>query len=144
MIDLVRMGELGPLRHGLTRAAIRDILGPSQQWGPEKFVDLAMIWRYGDIEFYFKDGLLSWIFSDHENLTDGGETLKVESWVVCRGLELKEFECHLKNAEVGFTVEIPHYDSTQTHVICTSGARFTFLNETADGESGLVSWSTQT
>lgn len=144
MFDFVRTGELGPLRHGLPRATVRDTLGPPPDWNADQAVDLATIWRYGDIEFYFTEGALAWIFNDHQDLTDGGATLKIEPWIVRRGLPLGEFERHLKNAEVDFAIDLPHYDSTQTHVICVSGARFHFLNETAESKPGLFSWSTQT
>lgn len=144
MLELVRTGKFGPLHRGVARAAVRDMLGSPPAWGMEHSVEQATIWRYGDIELHFTDDVLSWIFSDQEDFTDGGETLRVDSWVVHRGLQLKEFESHLNNVDVDFTVAIPDYDSTQTHVICASGARFAFANETGEAMLGLVSWHTQT
>lgn len=144
MLELVRTGKLGPLHRGVARAAVRDMLGMPPAWGMEDAVEHASIWRYGDIELHFKDDVLTWIFSDHEHLSDGGQTLKVDSWVIHRGLQLNDFERHLNEAEIGFTIVIPDYDSAQSHVVCASGVRFAFANETGEAKRGLTSWHTPT
>ena len=41
---------------------------------------------------------------------DEGQTLKIDPWIVRRGLPRDEFENNLKTVGVDFTVIQPHYD----------------------------------
>ena len=88
---------------------------------------------------------MSLIFSDHENFTDGGPTLRIEPWIVRRGLSRDEFERNLKDMEVEFTVTKPDYDPSQTHIIVQSGIIFSFVDDLEEDcpDSGLVFWSTR-
>jgi len=145
IVELIRNGELGPLRHGLTHDRVRELLGSPPMWGPQRTEQRASIWRYGDIEFHFNNWVVSLIFSDHEDFTDGGPTLRIEPWIVRRGLSQDEFERNLKDMEVEFAVTKPDYDPSQTHVIVKSGIIFSFVDEAEEycPDSGLVFWSTR-
>lgn len=81
MLKFVRTRDLGPLRVGMTRGELREVLGTPELWGTQQTVDRADIWRYGDIEYHFDNSTVSFIFSDQENLTDGGSTLKIDPWM---------------------------------------------------------------
>ncbi len=78
MLELVRSGMFGPLRHGMTREELRHLLGAPPLWGTQQSEDHADIWRYGDIEFHFDKLEVSFIFSDQENLTGGSSALEID------------------------------------------------------------------
>ena len=143
MLELARTGDLGSLRSGMTREELRELLGAPPVWGTQQAEDRADIWRYGDIEYHFDNLAVSFIFSDHENLTDGGPTLKIDPWVVRRGLSRTEFQFMLAKQNIHFTVARPQYDDSQCHVTTDSGVVFSFVDEPDEewDESGLVSWS---
>ena len=145
MLELVRSGKFGPLRHGMTREELRQLLGAPPLWGTQKTEDHAVFWRYGDIEYYFDERAVSFLFSDHENLTGGGSTLEIDPWIVRLGLPRIEFERSLALHSVNFTVARWQYDASQQHVTTDSGVVFSFVDEPEDelDQAGLVWWSTR-
>ncbi len=145
MFELARTGDFGPLRAGVTRKELRELLGDPPLWGTQQTVDRADIWRYGDIECHFGNSAVSFIFSDHENLTDGGSTLKIDPWVIRRGLPRTELEILLEKQGVCFTVARFQYDVAQCHITTDSGVVFSFVDKPENewDESGLVWWSTR-
>ena len=110
----------------------------------ETIDEMIRAWRYGDIEFHFDNWTVSRFFSDHGNLTDGGPTLKIDPWIVLRGLLRDAFEQHLKQQSIVFTVASAQYDPLQQHVATDSGVVFSFVGEPEEqqGPSGLIWWST--
>lgn len=103
------------------------------------------IWRYGDIEYHFDNLAVSFMFSDHENLTDGGSTLKIDPWIVRRGLSRTELNSCSQSKT--FTSLLPDRNTMipECHVTTDSGVVFSFVDEPEEewDESGLVWWSTR-
>jgi hypothetical protein len=148
MLDLARTGQLGPLRCGLSKADLRTLLGDPPDWSMSKKVKIgsgAKIWRYGNVEFHFPDqaGQFLWmIFSDHDDLTDGGDAFSLDSWAVRKGISLSEFELELTQAGVQYVVEQPDFDPRRRLVVTSAKVTFGSLQEPEEGErSGLFNWS---
>jgi hypothetical protein len=80
--EFLRTGALGPIRLGMTRAAVVDMLGKPNAWSVvEITVGLPEIFKYGDIEFYFDEAdTLSAVHADSFDILSGGEALALDSW----------------------------------------------------------------
>jgi hypothetical protein len=143
MLKFAQSGILGQLWLGMPRAKLQNLLGLAPDWSAGTARGRADIWRYGDLEFHFHDGRVSLVFSDHENLTEGGPTLKIDPWIICRGLSRIDFENHLRRLAISYTSHIPSYDITQRIVTTAAGARFGFVDQPEDNsdQSGLICWS---
>src|SRR5690349_209628 len=109
--DFAITGKFGPIQLGMTRAEIEQLLGAPELWGTEEQCEVATIWRYSEIEFYFANHMLKMIFTDHGSLADGGDTCDIEPWIIRRGLPRHEFEAALREGNVEFTVSRPPYDT---------------------------------
>ncbi|NEO88705.1 MAG: hypothetical protein F6J87_31435, partial [Spirulina sp. SIO3F2] len=103
----------------------------------------ARIWRYGDVEFHFDHWVVWLIFSDHDNLIDGGSSLQINPWIIRRGMLCAELANGLDHEGVKFTITQPQYDSSQRLLQTEAGVVFTFIaqSEETGQESGLVTWS---
>lgn len=144
MLDIASMGELSLRCHGVDHDGLRELVGPPSSWGPQKTREKAEIWRFGNVEFHFSNWKVYLIFSDHDDLTDGGRFLRIDPWIVRRGLERDVLQVALFEAGIACETIIPDYDPTQRLVRTQSGAVFTFNECSLDGESGLVAWSMET
>lgn len=143
MLALAQTGRLGSLGCGITQAEIQAILGSPQLWGPQQSAKQARIWRYGDVEFHFDNWRIWLIFSDHNNLTNGGSSLQLDPWIIRRGMARDELADGLDYQGIQFTITRPQYDVSQRLLQTEAGLVFTFFEppeETWD-ESGLVAWS---
>lgn len=144
MLDFARTGFLGPIRCGLPREDLRSLLGDPPKWGLGISWTLANIWRYGDVEFHFHDTQnIRVIFSDHDHLAHGGETLVLDPWVVQKGLPRTEFEIELAQIGIDFSVKRPSYDPSQRIIVTTAQVNFIFIEEDESGGTarGLAAWS---
>lgn len=146
LCEFARTGEFGPIRLDMSRAEVLGWLGCPGDWGREEQRDEAAIWRYADIEFHFYDHKLFMIFTDHDDLTNGGETCRIDPWLIRPGLPRPELETALRAAQIGFTVSTPAWDTRQRHVITTADVKFSFLEERdpewPEEELGLSAWNT--
>jgi tetratricopeptide (TPR) repeat protein len=93
--DFIQTGQLGPIRLGMTRQEIYDLLGEPDGWtgtypsltdatftpiGPRGFP----LWAYGPIEFYFGEveQRLYTIYTDHlEWIGKRGKAIKLDGWL---------------------------------------------------------------
>ena len=144
MLDIATGGGVCSQCHGLDHTRLKELLGPPSDWGMQNLAENAEIWRYGDLEFHFSDWTVFQIFSDHNELTDGGDALSIDPWVIRRGLGRDEFEATLTDAGIPFETTTPDYGSSQRLVRTKSGAVFTFCEGSNHDESGLVAWSIRT
>ncbi len=145
LCEFVRSGQFGPFMLGMARYEVQKLIGNPEDWGTESHCESATIWRYADIEFYFTDDKLRMIFTDHDDLTDGGSTISIDPWVVRRGLRLVEFESALRFEDIPFTVTRPTFDPCQRLLTTQTGVQFAFIEERDadfdDHELGLFSWN---
>ena len=142
LLEFARTGQFGPLRCGTSREELLAALGAPPLWGTEQDREIASIWRYGNVEFYFDEDRVWMIFSDHEDLSDGGETLRVNRWIVRRGLPRLDFETQLTKEAIEFNVVAPSYDPHQRLVRTSVGAVFGFIDYLEDefDELGMFGW----
>lgn len=147
LCDFARTGLFGPLRLEMSRSEILDCLGDPELWGTEQQRDSATIWRYSEIEFYFTDHRLRMIFTDHGSLTNGGEILAIDPWIIQPGLSREQLESALRAEGIDFSVIRPAYETRQCLVTTRSGVQFSFLEEREpdleDEELGLFAWHQQ-
>jgi hypothetical protein len=129
MLDFARSGRFGQLQLGLERSEIIQLLGNPDRWGGGETEETAIIWEYGEIEFYFDDiteAKLSMIFT-HEGF-DGGETLIIDPWICKFGLQLEVFENQLMRNGIHFTTNEPRSgDECRKRVVTESGGFFSFV-----------------
>lgn len=97
------------------------------------------------MEFHFHDNAqnISLIFSDHDHLAEGGETLVLDPWVIQKGLPRAEFETELAQIGIDFLVERPPSDPNQRIIVTTAKVNFMFIEEDKSGGTarGLIGWS---
>lgn len=143
MLTIAESGALGPIALGSCRDDVNHHFGQPDLWGTQPSVDRATIWRYGGIEIYFENSRVNMLFSDHEDLADGGRNLHVAPWAVRRGVSLAEFSRKLDAADVGFSTSPDEFEPGHRHVVTESGAKFTFIDGAPDefGQEGLILWS---
>lgn len=144
LCEFTRTGRFGELSLGMSRGKVRQVLGEPEHWGSEASRDDAAIWLYSEIEFYFAGHKLYMIFTDHDSLANGGETLAIDPWVIRPRLARQDLELALRNERIEFSVSRPSFDPRQCHVVTTSGVQFSFLEERdpdwEDEELGLFAW----
>jgi hypothetical protein len=144
MMDFVKLGGFGFLQKGLPRDELQRLLGVPEMWGTQDKLSIADIWRYGNVEFHFGGHQVSFIFSDGDDLCDGGKMLSIDPWIIRKGISLKEFTDTLTQLDIQFTTQQYQYDETQQTVTTSGGAIFSFVvvPEYPDDPSGLFWWST--
>ncbi len=136
LLDFVKTGEIGPIHIGQERGDVLSSIGKPNLWGTEEHMVLATIWRYGDIEIYFNDNKVDMIFSDHDNLNDGGNSIKIDSWGIKRDLNIVSFQKKLQDQGVSFKSK---HHSSKVDVIVNESSLFTFY-EQKDGSKRLLYW----
>jgi hypothetical protein len=143
MMDFAKFGSFGVLQKGLPRNELQKLLGIPELWGTQKKLAIADLWRYGNVEFHFGGHQVSFIFSDGDDLCDGGKMLSIDPGIISKGLPLKEFTNVLTEMGIQYTTEHYRYDENQQIVTTSGGAIFSFVvtPEKADDLLGLCWWS---
>lgn len=102
MKEFLETGKLGSLAFGLSRDAVRTVLGP-----PEDFSDPGkkkrVIWKYGSLQLHFdRDSLcfLGLYFRGEEFRLPKG--ISVEGWVPSGHTTLEEFQQYLAGSRIHF------------------------------------------
>lgn len=115
--EVLRTGEFGPLRQGMSRAEVRRRLGPPERTNGLKAAtsNTALIWLYGSFEFWFQwhDGVEVLVAgmvdnpdsSDHWGVPSGGGTMRLDPWVIREGLPLDECVQQLNTAGIAYNDE---------------------------------------
>lgn len=117
MLALLRIGEFGPIRLGISRDQLRGHLGEPEDWGPApKAKHHATIWKYGDIEFHFhfKEDALVRIFADGVGKLRGGRAIDLDPWILDGAALVGQVLEGLAAAKISYQ-RIPwaHDDATQ-------------------------------
>ena len=102
-----RHGTLGPIGLGVTRAQIRELLGPPTSWSAEDPAESASIWLYGDVEIFFESGdddAKIWLIHIHHwhNTKPWGGGLAIDPWVIRERMLLNDLESTLRQAAIPF------------------------------------------
>lgn len=132
LLDVAKTCRLGPLHLGMSRDDLRTLLGPTGNWGLGESEDRAVIWLYDEIEFYFGEGRLKMIFTDHGSLSSGGETLRIDPWIIRSDLPCEEFQAELQRLGIPYRVVCPYPLPEQRRVITDAGAIFAFIKDPDD------------
>lgn len=141
MLDVARNGGVFADCLGLDHDGLREVAGDPIDWDARHTQNRARIWRYGNIEFHFNFHRVFLVFSDHGDLTAGGDTIAIEPWIVSRGLLREQFEVALRDASIRFSTNDPDYDPFQRLVTTEGGVTFVFREGSDNEVSGLVAWS---
>lgn len=70
LLEFAITGNLGPIALGISRSDVYSLLGAPPLWSTSRHVQSAVIWRYQDIEIYFKNNLVEMIFTDHDDINN--------------------------------------------------------------------------
>jgi hypothetical protein len=115
LLEFLRTGQLGPVRLGMDREALRAALGePELTGGTSRKYPRPSIWKYGSMEFFFPpqgEGLWM-IFTDDFPLA-GGAGLHLEPGWLRGGLSLAEARAHLDAAGLPYTLGEPAFDAVK-------------------------------
>lgn len=159
LLEFIKTGNFGSLRERVGREEILALLGPPDEFScnpsEEESVyvllpgggseyrpateprerDHAGIWFYGDFEIHFTkravDAVAWMVYTDHFDQTElsGGASLKVDPWVIEKGLRLDSFLEQLKEAQLD-SMEPEHVERQETmKVELPSGAVALFLTD---------------
>ena len=141
LIEVIKKWDAVSGFFGLSHTELRELLGMPTGWGIDQKMEVARIWRYGDIEFHFNDNVVWMLYSDHNHMTIGAGLLEIDPWILRRGLNRTDFENALKKESIPYTSRVHEFDECQKVVTTPSGAQFSFI-EDSDGYSiGMDSWS---
>lgn len=145
LLDFAKTCRLGPLGLGMSRDDLRATLGPTGDWGLGESEDLSVIWLYDEIEFYFDGERVKMIFTDHGSLSGGGETLRIDPWIIRADLPCEELQAELRRLGIPYRVVCPYALPEQRRVITDAGAVFAFIRDpddpaTQDEDFLLFAW----
>ncbi len=142
LLEFAKTGKIGPIYLGLSRNKVHSILGDPPLWGTQDRMNIATIWRYEDIEIYFIDDVVDMIFSDHEDLNNGGVCINIDPWIISRGLDRLEFESELTAQGLSYISNQWKNDSSQMLVIVNEVSLFSFCDKPEDewDTKGLCYW----
>ena len=134
-----RTGRLGPLALGMSRAEVRDALGPPMSWLAGKRVERSPLWKYGDAELYFDAAeKLEVIHFDWFEVPTGGPTLELHPWVIRRGLPLPQLEAALRAEGIDFGGGRDRWNPECVRVV--TAARVDFLVQVEGDADELGLW----
>ncbi|MEM6296980.1 MAG: hypothetical protein AAGA54_37290 [Myxococcota bacterium] len=139
LLGFARTGALGPIRLGLARDEVESLLGSPPSWLANSSKARSTIWKFEDVEIYFTDHVVTMLFCDAGTLTNGGEALRIDPWVIRRRLSQAAFEKAVVDAGMSFERRPGPVD--QVHVVVNGVAVFSF-DPDASGTFGLGYWQT--
>jgi hypothetical protein len=133
--DFLSTGNFGPLTAAFTRDALEGVLGPPEgTGGTSRKHRRPIIWKYGDLEFYFdrQSATLCTIFIDQFTADDrapqGWGGLRIEPWIVREGLPQGVFLAGLRDLRSPYTVRSDTL--LKQDVVClSSGVEVGFIVE---------------
>ena len=135
--DFARTGQRGPLAVGRTRDEVLKSLGAPSDFSAEKTVQQSTIWKYGDVEGYFADDVVWLLHFDWFDVPNGGPTLRIEPWVVRRGLPLNELEDALRRSSIAFSAARDPANPDCVKVVTSAGVAFVVQVDGEVSELGL-------
>ena len=128
--DFARHGTLGPIGIGVTRARVRELLGPPPSWSADDPMESASIWKYGDVEIFFESGggdgkvWLIHIHHWHNTKPWGGGGLAIDPWVIREGMLLNDLESALRQAAIAFDTRPDVWNPGCVRVETSAGVTF--------------------
>jgi hypothetical protein len=119
--DLVTDGQLGPIRLGIARSLIAELLGQPDDYSlnndtrHRKRLPPA-IWKYGDIELHFADATdqLYLIFLEHFVIPSGGAKLHLDPWIIQQSLTVDALKHALEQSHIPVRPDRKRFDDAHT------------------------------
>ena len=132
--DFARNGQFGLIALGDSRNSLGSLLGDPDDWGVSpKSLNIADIWKYGDIEFYFDDSdILYMIFADTFDVPNGGTSMMIDPWVVRMHLDHSTFKDALQEIGISYSIVALSYLSGQIDIKTIGNVEFRFQIEIED------------
>lgn len=134
--DFLRTGILGPVRLGMSRAQVRDVLGdPEHTGGISRKQRMPTILKYGDLEFLYRPGEdhLQAIHMDGFAIPKGSASMSLDPWILVGGLALEDAEKALDEAAIKFTKSPLSYDPSMIVLTSATGVELGFIREPEEG-----------
>ena len=130
--DFVQSGAFGLIELGMNRSTIEQHLGSPDGWiASAPTYQTSIIWKYGDIEFYFQNDELYMIFMDGFSVLSDGGKIELDSWIVNGGLTCAEAEYFLSAAGIAYRKEDFPYKDNGIHLVTSAGTVLAFCGEDA-------------
>ena len=133
--DFVATGAIADVPFACDPRQLETVAGePEATGGTSRKHRQPIIWKYGDVEFYFSRsrGGLEMIhieqFSGADGSPQGWGGLQVDPWVIREGLAQAEFARALESARLSFAVR-PEPAWKQEVVVMASGVEVGFVSE---------------
>ncbi len=144
--DFLKTGELGPVRLGMSREQVQELLGePDDTGGNSRRHRVPTIWKYGDLELHFEQGgnRLTLIHADDFDVLSGGEVLEIDAWIAHKGISLDQVEKELELAHIPYCRKDSLYGPDTIVLSIGANVQMTFTCDPArrDSHASLVSLS---
>lgn len=130
--DFLTSGQFGPVLFGCDRLQLESTVGqPEATGGVSRKYRRPVIWKYGDVEFFFSrtSNKLETVhldrFTDANGTPQGWGGLQIDPWVIRRGIAEAEFADALEAAGIAYTVR-PKPEWIQETVVVASGVEIGF------------------
>ena len=120
--DWIVTGELGPFRHGATKAELIRRVGQPTDSGCEDLGQDA-VWRYGDIELLFYVSLtepavmFSASIHSFNEVPDGGRDVRIDPWILRMYMPPGKLRGGLAGLGVRYREEPDKYDPAALHMV---------------------------
>lgn len=132
-----RTGRLGPLELGCPRNQVLDLLGDPTHISRGLVPECSDVWMYGDAGLYFDEERLYLMQFENFEVPIGGSALKLEPWILRRGLRLEALQRALRAASIEFRTEPDPMSPICSRVVTVAGAYFILQTEGDADELGL-------
>ena len=127
-IDLFRSGRLDNITDAVSKDDVIALIGEPDDFISTSSFKSSSIWKYGNLEFHFEsksyNAKLYMIFWDH---AEPPAFCNLDSWIIRRGLKLKEAENLLKNEGIDYHSFVPEALKDQLTLETSSGAQLNFI-----------------
>ena len=128
ILEFLRTGSFGPVGFGMSRAELKQLLGPADDVGITSRKDrYPTIFKYGDIEFYInpaQDRLYA-IHSDYFTFLQGNARLQLQMHGIDSTTTLSQMKELLQSAAITFSERVDQFEGkrlvTQGNVVLGFG-----------------------
>ena len=127
----VRTGSFGPVRLGMSRAQIQELIGPPVDVGCQsRKYPRPACWLYGDVELHFRprEDVMWLIHLENFQTPTAGGNLRLDPWIIRGGMTPAEVEQQLTACGIEFQQMPGASQSTTTTLIAGARVQLLFSN----------------
>ena len=133
MREWLQSGLFGPVRLGMSRAQVQELLGPPvSSGGTSRRYRTPAIRKYGDIELHFgrrEDDRLHLIYLDYFAIPTGGRAIALDPWIMRGGLPRLDVEQHLDACGIPYCHAAGPDLTGSTCLVVDSGVVLQFIDQ---------------